>query len=347
MQIIRPRMLALLAPLAALACGDTISPDGPLALSHEISSDELGQALDTAPARVEIKLERGTLVAREVEVEAADEMSDEEQVRGLVTAVSGSGGTGSLTFEMGGLVVTFASTTRFRADDDDDDGEDDDDDGEDDDDSGVSDLAMEEFVGRIEAALAAGVQPTVVARRPAPADPQAPDDPSFEATDLRIRDRAGSPSLQLNVDADNFEPNDAPPPEAWLNVLGLSIEIASTTEIEADDDDRDEIEVEGTVASVDVAAGIVTLTSGAVILITDPAAFDDDEGDDDAHLSSLQAVADALAAGLTVEAEAEGTVQSENPFTLLADEVEFEVEDDDDDDDDGDDDGEDDGSSSA
>ena len=345
MQIFRPRMLALLAPIAALACGDAISPDGPQALSHEISSDELGQALDTAPARVEIKLERGTLVAREVEVEKPEEMTDEEQVRGLVTAVSASGGAGALTFEMGSLVVTFASTARFRADDDDDDGCDDDDDGEDDDDSGVSDLAMEDFVARIEAALAAGVQPTVVARRPAPAAPQAPDDASFEATDLRIRDRDGSPSLQLNVDADNFETNDAPPPEAWLNVLGLSIEIASTTGIEADDDDRAETEMEGIVASVDVAAGIVTLTSGAVILITDPAAFDDDGEDDDEHLTSLQAVADALAAGFTVEAEAEGTVQSESPLTLLADEVEFEVEDDDDDD--GGDDGEDDDSSSA
>ncbi len=295
--------------VAAAACSDAAT--GPVdgsALSHVISPTELGQALDTAPARVEIKLERGTLVAREVELKTSDEMSDEEYVRGLVTAVSASAGTGTLTFEMGGLVVTFASSARFRNDDE------------------SGNLTMDEFVTRIETALAAGVQPAVRARRPA-AEPQAPDDATFQATDLRIRDRAESPKLELNVDADNFEPNDAPPPEAWLNVLGLTIEIRSTTGLEADDDDRDEAEVEGLVASVDLAAGRVTLTSGAIIIVPDAAAFDDQDDADDEHLMSLAAVQAALDAGQTVKGEAEGALQSSDPVTILAHEVEFEIED--------------------
>ena len=299
---------------AALACSDaTTGPAETSALSHEISSGELGQALATAPARVEIKLERGTLLAREVELKTSDEMTDEEYVRGQVTAVSASGGTGTLTFEIGDLAVTFTASARFREDDD------------------SGDLTFDAFVTRIENALAAGIQPSVRAKRPPAAQPQAPDDATFAATDLRIRDRSESPKLELNVDADNFVPNDAPPPEAWLHVLGREIEIRSTTEIEADDDDRDESEVEGMVAAVDVAAGRVTLENGTVILVTDASAFDDDGDDgDDEHLTSLPAVQDALAAGQTVEAEAEGAEQSTSPLTILAHEVEFEIEDDDD-----------------
>lgn len=318
----RFRTLAfLLAPLVAAACSDaTTGPADTAALSHTISSSELGQALDTAPARLEIKLERGTLVAREIELKTSDEMSDEESVRGLVTAVATSAGTGTLTFEIGGLAVTFTSSARFR------------------DDNADGDLTLDEFVARIETALAAGIQPMVRAKRPAAAEPQAADDATFQATDLRIRDGADSPKIELNVDADNFEANDAPPPEAWLHVLGITIEIRSTTEVQADDDDHDETEVQGLVASVDVAGGSVTLTNGTVILVPEAGAFDDDGDDDDGDdLTSLQAVADALAAGQAVEAEAEGAVQSTNPLTILAREVEFEVEDDggDDDGDDG------------
>jgi len=294
--------------IAAAACSDAVTgPGDGLALSHDISPTELGQALDTAPARIEIKLERGTLVAREVELKTSDEMSDEEYVRGLVTAVTASAGAGTLTFEMGGLTVGFASSARFRNDDE------------------GGDLTMDEFVNRIETALAAGVQPAVRARRPAQA-PQAPDDATFQATDLRIRDRAESPKLELNVDADNFERNDAPPPEAWLHVLGLTIEIRASTDLEADDDDRDEVEVEGLVASVDVAAGRVTLTSGAVIIVPDAGAFDDQDDPDDEHLMSLAAVQAALDAGQAVKGEAEGALQSTDPVTILAHEVEFEIE---------------------
>jgi hypothetical protein len=115
---------------------------------------------------------------------------------------------------------------------------------------------------------------------------------------------------------------------AWLYALGLTIEVRSATELEADDDDRSEGEVEGIVASVDLGTGRVTLAGGAVIRVTDASAFDDghDAGDDE-HLTSLAAVQAALDAGQTVKAEAHGAVESTSPVTILAHEVEFEVED--------------------
>ncbi|MDH5195683.1 MAG: DUF5666 domain-containing protein [Gemmatimonadota bacterium] len=314
------QVIASLLAIPVIACSDTLGPSGdPIALSHDISVDQLGQALDTAPGRVEIRLERGTLVAREVEIKTADEMSDEESVRGAVTAVSASDASGTLTFDIGGLEITFASSARFR--------------------DGDGDLTITEFAASIQAALDGGFQPSVRAKRPAPAEPQAPDVATFEATDLRIQDGLESPKLELNVDADNYEANGAPPPEAWLRVLGLAIEIRSSTEIKADDDRNDEAEVRGIVASVDVDGRSVTLESGTVILVPEQGAFEDEgEGDDDEHLVSLAAVAQALADGLTVKAEAEGAVQSTDPLTIAAREVEFEIagqggEDDDEDDD--------------
>jgi len=196
------------------------------------------------------------------------------------------------------------------------------------------DLTMTAFAARVQDALDAGAAPAVRVKRAPPAEPQAPDDPAFTATDLRLLDGLESAKLELNVDADNFALSDTPPPDAWILVLGLEIEIRSTTEIQADDHDGDESEVEGIVASVDEAAGAVTLTSGAVILIGDGTRFENDEGDEDdgEHLTSLAAVAEALAAGLTVKAEAEGAIESTDPLTVMAREVEFEVEDEGDDD---------------
>jgi hypothetical protein len=101
---------------------------------------------------------------------------------------------------------------------------------------------------------------------------------------------------------------------------------------------------------VDANAGTVTLASGTIVLITedtrieqhgDDGCDDGDHGDDgnsgdDDKLGSLAEVAAALAAGLPVEAEGEGSVQSDDPLTIVAREIEFEVEDENDDEDDDD-----------
>jgi len=204
-------------------------------------------------------------------------------------------------------VVGIGASTRFRDED-------------------GTDLTLDAFVAHLEAALAAGAQPFARAKRPAPSEPQPPGDATFEATELELRDVLESPKIEINVDADNLEQNTAPPPEAWLRILGLEIEIRATTQVREDDSGDDEGEIEGVVASVNVAEGRATLQSGAVILIPDGTPFEH-EGDDDEHLTSLQAVAQAVAAGQTVKAEAEGAVQATNPLTVVAREVEFEVED--------------------
>jgi hypothetical protein len=126
-------------------------------------------------------------------------------------------------------------------------------------------------------------------------------------------------------------------------VLGLEIEVrvsTGETEIEGDVDDRDETEFDGLVAAVDVDAGTVTLANGTVVLVTSETRIeqhgddgcDDGDHDDDEKLGSLADVAAALAAGLPVEAEGEGSVQSTDPLTIVAREIEFEVENENDDD---------------
>jgi hypothetical protein len=324
------RRFACITGLAALglaACSDspTVPVDG-VRLSQDLTLEQFGGTLDTARARVEIKLIPGTLIAREVELERPEEMTHQESVRAHVTGISASAGSGTLTLEIGGLEVGFDAATRLRGED--------------------GDLSFDDFVAEIEAALAAGVEPFVRAKRPAPAEPQAPDDATFQATEVRIRDEADEPKLELNLDIDNLRLNDAPPPDAFLLVLGLEIEVrvsTGETEIEGDLDDRDETEFEGLVAAVDANAGTVTLASGTIVLITEDTRIEQhgddgcDDGDhgDDEKLGSLAEVAAALAAGLPVEAEGEGSVQSGDPLTIVAREIEFEVENEDENDDDG------------
>lgn len=306
----RVRLLLPLGVALAAACSD--SPAGPRpgpapALSHTITVDELGQAIAAGPARVEVKLASGTLVAREVELKTSDELTDEESIRGAVTAAAATGGVGTLTFDIGGLVVGITSATRFRAAD-------------------GANLDIDGFVAHVEAALAAGAQPFARAKRAAPATPQGPGDASFDATEVELRDVLESPKIEINVDADNFERNAAPPPEAWLRILGLEIQIVAGSQVREDDSHEDEGEVEGIVESVNLTDRSVTLRGGATILIPDGTPFEQ-EGDDDEHLASLAAVDQALQAGKTVKAEAEGAVQGTNPLTIVAREVEFEVED--------------------
>lgn len=306
----RVRLLLPLGVALAAACSE--SPAGPRpgpapALSHTITVDELGQAIAAGPARVEVKLASGTLVAREVELKTSDELTDEESIRGAVTAAAATGGVGTLTFDIGGLVVGITSATRFRAAD-------------------GANLDIDGFVAHVEAALAAGAQPFARAKRAAPATPQGPGDASFDATEVELRDVLESPKIEINVDADNFERNAAPPPEAWLRILGLEIQIVAGSQVREDDSHEDEGEVEGIVESVNLTDRSVTLRGGATILIPDGTPFEQ-EGDDDEHLASLAAVDQALQAGRTVKAEAEGAVQGTNPLTIVAREVEFEVED--------------------
>lgn len=211
--------------------------------------------------------------------------------------------------------------------------------------------------------LSTGAMPSVEVRRPAPSEPQAPDDASFFATEVRLDRNPDAPKLELNIDNDNLTLPQAAPPDAVLRVLGLDIEITvGLTEIETqeagqDDDDQDQdddqddgqdddddddqadaVEFEDQVVSADVSGGRFTLEDGTIVSM-DANTVVDPDGD----LTTLADVEAALAAGRAVRAEGDGFVLVPGPPTeIAASDVKFEVDEDDDDDDADDDDGNDD-----
>ena len=68
-----------------------------------------------------------------------------------------------------------------------------------------------------------------------------------------------------------------------------------------------------TVTSVDVGAGVLTLSNGTQVLVTGATAISG-EGD----LFTLAATADAVTLGRPVRAEGRGTVQSAGPPAVIA-----------------------------
>ena len=329
-------VIAVTVALAGSACSDGTGPSAGALFSREITVPEFDSTLaDAGVVRVEIELVPGGLVAREVEIEDTDDITDEEKIESRVTAISA--GAGTLTLALGGLTVSFDAGTEFEADDE-------------------ESLTQADFVARIEAALAAGEQPAVEVERNPAAAPQAPGDATFLADEIELDDEADEPEIEINIAAANLAINGTPPPDAILTVLGLAIELRVSegiTELESEvEDERDEREFEGVVASVDLTARTVTLTDGTLIrIVAGTEGHDDGDGDDDDHgghgpgavmltawhddegdeLETLEAVAAALAAGAVVEAEGRGRVESATPLVIVAAEIEFEVEDDADD----------------
>lgn len=325
-----PATLAALL-LALAACDDSGQLNGPGAngdaqFSQEISLPELEGTVSDGPSRWEIKLLPGTLTAREVEVERPEKLADREEIESRITGISVVGGDGTLDLAIDALQVQFNTSTRFKSE--------------------SGDITFDEFVNRVQAALAAGGEPAVEAKREAPAEPQDPDDPTFLATQLELDDEAGEPKIEMNVDSDNLELNDnagATDPDGWVTVLNLRIELRVSegiTKLEEETSDASgSTEFEGIVASVQLddaagSTGSVTLSDGTIVLVVSGTEIDDgsnDGDDDDEHLTSLQEVQAALDAGLIVEADGKGVLESMDPRTITAIEVEFEIEDDADD----------------
>jgi hypothetical protein len=318
--------------LAACADSPTATPPisnpvgSPPALSRSLPLDTLAHQIDSTPQRVEINLADDTLLALQVELKTADELTRDESVRGQVTAISATGDAGTLTLAIGGLQVSFGTATAFRS-------------------AWGMMLSQSDFVAQVQAALDAGGPIFVRATRPAPAEPQAPDDASFAASEIRVTDCLTAPKLELNVGSANFALNDPPPPNAYFNVLGLAIAVDSATRIRSDVNHRHEAEVRGLVASVDLTDSTVTLDDGTVIVIVADTRIEDeshrgwgrggwdrggwDRGGwerewDASRLGSLDSVAAAVAAGDSVKAEAEGVVDSTDATRFIAREVEFE-----------------------
>jgi len=330
----------LLALLAIAACDSSTDPrpgasNTPVSFSREITLPDLHDQLTTGTARVQVRVMPGGLVAREVQIQGSDERAHREQLRGRVSAIAATGDQGTVTLELGGLQIGFTSSTRFRPDDGDDGGGSSVSGSSGDDGSGAGDgsggdIALADFVARVQAELAAGGHPAVKARREPPAEPQAPDNATFTASELELDHEADRPVIDLNVTAANLVTNQTPPPDGWLKVLGLMIELRVSeglTRLEAElPDVEGEREFEGTVRSVDVTAGSVTLENGTLVKIVAGTEVEPKEGDGDEHLASLADVQAALAAGTPVKAEGEAMVESASPLTLVAIRIEFEAD---------------------
>ncbi len=297
--------------LAVWACADNdlLGPGvgDPIQLSREISLGDLQVALSTATARLEIQLFEDGMVARRVMVRHAEALGDEEWIESRVTAIQPFENEGTLSLRLGGLTVGFDRETHFRG-------------------PGGDDLSFGAFVERVQGWLADGFQPVVVARR-APADlPQDPTDGSFFAAALRVFEEGEGPALDLNVDLDNLELNGAQQngePDAWLNVMGLRIELRisdGVTELVTEDAEvSDEVEFEGFVRSVDLQGGTFTFSDGTVVRLVETTVIAD--GAD--FLASLEAVKAALEDGLQVVAWGAGVLESEEPREIAARELHF------------------------
>jgi hypothetical protein len=281
----------LMATTILTGCAsDAIGPGTQPGSTTPLSVSAFDVRLSSGPTRIELQLQAGSpLVAREVEVEPDDA---EERLVAKVTAIDATAGT--VTLDLDGLVVHYGIGTRFRT-------------------PSNSHVSQSDWVAAIETALGANQTPQIEARRANPATPQAPDDPSFTANDLRLSDQNENRQIEIYVDGDNFTTTPTP----VLTVLGLSIGIAEDTDLHERHDDGSPnppsgtVEFEDTVVSVDVVAGSMTLKNGTVVTVT--AANFDPIGD----LFTLQSTADALTAGGVVRVEGIGTVTSAGPPQVI------------------------------
>jgi hypothetical protein len=309
----------LFLTLLATACDH--SPSGPgstsIQFSRTVSLPDAQRLLQIGPTRVEVRVIPGTLVARRVELEESSEMTRPEQVRSRVTAVTSGTDTATFTLELGGIHIAANGSTMIRH-------------GDRDGDMAQSAVTLADFVALVQADIAAGHNPTLTASRPAPSAPQALDDGKFLAADVRLDEANSHSVIKLNIAAANLVTNATPPPDGFLKLLGVSLELRladGTTKLKQENPELEGVrEFEGTVQSVDQAANTVTLKDGTVIRIVAGTEFDAREGNEDDHLTSLAAVQDALTAGKTVKTEGRGLVDSTSPVTFDAIRIEFEVE---------------------
>jgi hypothetical protein len=309
----------LFLTLLATACDH--SPSGPgstsIQFSRTVSLPDAQRLLQIGPTRVEVRVIPGTLVARRVELEESSEMTHPEQVRSRVTAVTSGTDTATFTLELGGIHIAANGSTMIRH-------------GDRDGDMAQSAVTLADFVALVQADIAAGHNPTLTASRPAPSAPQALDDGKFLAADVRLDEANSHSVIKLNIAAANLVTNATPPPDGFLKLLGVSLELRladGTTKLKQENPELEGVrEFEGTVQSVDQTANTVTLKDGTVIRIVAGTEFDAREGNEDDHLTSLAAVQDALTAGKTVKTEGRGLVDSTSPVTFDAIRIEFEVE---------------------
>ena len=285
-------LLAAFATSTVSACSaDSASPLDPTGGSAA-AAVAVDSALGTdGTDRIEIKLYPGELVAREVHIETDDA---EEKIVSRVSGFDPAGG--ALTLELGGLIVGYGAGTRFRT-------------------QSESNASREAWEALVAAELVAGGRPRIEARRNPSGAPQAPDDPTFVAADLRLASETDEPEIEIYVDQDNLVSADGN--SAVLRVLGLSITVNTRTRLGPDDSANPgqptgSIEFQMAVSAVDASAATLTLSSGTVIRVT-PATVISAEGD----LFTLESMASAVAQGRPVRAEGFGAIVSAGPPSVI------------------------------
>jgi hypothetical protein len=268
--------------------------------------DRISEQAATRALRLEIEvgLDGPPWIAEEVETE--DDAERTEKIEARIRSIDPAARRIELTF--GGLVVDVSAGARLES-------------------AGSRELSWDEFVRRVESALAAGEYPGAEMYRPLSATPQAPTNAAFTAVKIELEDDVDDIELELLVDERHFQlgANGT----GTITVLGVDIAVdpSSGTEVWDRDDDWDEtFDVEAFVSAVDLASGVVTLVDGRTFRVVAGTRFEDD---DDDYLGSLREVADALADGHWVEVDADLRIAQDGSWVAV--EVEFYKEDDADD----------------
>ncbi|UCD23346.1 MAG: hypothetical protein JSW51_09860 [Gemmatimonadota bacterium] len=297
--------------MTATACDviPGIGPDDvdPYQFFSEVSLPEFEQLMQEGSGRVEVILTQDALVAREVEIRGGEALVDEEEIVGRVASIESSGSEGTLTLQLGNLNIGFTVNTAFC--------------------KGDGDLSFEQFVGHVTEAVAFEEYPNIKAQREPADQPQAPNDATFMADRLCLIGGDHANEIDINVDRDNLVMNDAPPPDGWIQVLGLQIELRVTEGITKINAERDELvkkEFAGKVGSVNLDRQAFELTDGTVVRIVDDTKIAYEAGDEH-RLGSLEAVAAALEAGEKVVSAGYGVVEGTEPTTIAAMHVVFEI----------------------
>src|SRR5690348_4039770 len=316
-------LILFVAALSVTACdnssmtGTKTNPSGPNVFADQISLGGFTTILSSGTSRVSIRVIPGTATASRVRVRQGDQLNRSERI---VSEVASLDTTGTIVLSLGGISVSFDASTKFEGWHD----------GMDSDDSAA--MGETGFISRLEAALAAGHHPTIVALRAAPTTPQAPTDGSFHADVLRLDDDADRPTIEMNVTSANLATTTTPPPDAFLTVLNVAFGLDVTggkTRIDANRrNTMGAVHFEGRVQSVDTIGGTATLADNTVIKVPVGGEIehpDEHDEDDDAPLNTLPRVAAALAAGDTVDAAGFGLPAGTD--TIDAIEVRFRIRD--------------------
>ena len=307
----RPRATALgIAALFIAGCDTPIADltlDAPLQLHEEITVTEFQSQLGTRPVRVEITVDPERPLARRIEVQSVGALTEEEEITSKVVGLDFDDVGGHLTLALGDLRVGFSGETRFEL-------------------ASGEGVSIDAFVAGVAVALAEGFEPPIQAeRRPGDAV-QDPDDPRFDADRIRLLFEQHRPQIEITIDADNLRRNDAPPPDGWITVLGLALEIRVSeglTEIAKERPEIEKREFEGVVSAVNLEVGSFTLEDGTIVYVVNESDFQ--HGDAMPRFERLEIVAQAIEAGLTVVAHGVGAVRSDDPLVLVALKLRFTV----------------------